>query len=83
MSVTGPKHVLDKFEDAGFPCIAEPYRALEVVAALAKIEEGFKKGLPSTDDMPDAPTLEPGSTMRWKQRQFLPRRVSPAPRKSS
>ncbi|MEC8370376.1 MAG: acetate--CoA ligase family protein, partial [Pseudomonadota bacterium] len=71
MSVTGPKHVLDKFEDAGFPCIAEPYRALEVVAALAKIEEGFKKGLPSTDDMPDAPTLEPGKYNEMEAKAIL------------
>ena len=71
MSVTGPKDVLDKFEDAGFPCIAEPYRALEVVAALAKIEEGFKKGLPSTDDMPDAPTLKPGKYNEMEAKAIL------------
>ena len=71
MSVTGPKAVLDKFEDAGFPCIAEPYRALEVVAALAKIEEGFKKGLPSTSDMPDAPIIKRGKYNEMEAKEIL------------
>jgi acyl-CoA synthetase (NDP forming) len=71
MSVTGPKHVLDKFEEAGFPCIAEPYRALEVVAALAKIEEGFQKGLPSIEGMPEAPTLKPGKYNEMEAKAIL------------
>lgn len=60
LSITGPKHVIEKFEEAGFPCIAEPYRALEVVSALATIEEGFQRGLPSTEGLPAAPRLKPG-----------------------
>ena len=71
MSVTGPKHVLDKFEEAGFPCISEPYRALEVVSALATIEEGFQKGLPDVSDLPDAPTLEAGKYNEMEAKAIL------------
>ena len=71
LSITGPKEILEKFEAAGFPCITEPYRALEVVAALATIEQGFQKGLPSTDGLPDAPTLTAGTYSEMDAKAML------------
>ncbi len=58
MSILGSPETIRKFEKAGFPCIAEPCRALEVIAALATIARGYEDGLPKPAKGDGMPRLE-------------------------
>ena len=57
-SVYGPKRNIQRFEEEGYLVIAEPYRAVEVVAALVKFGQGFAGGLPQIDDLGSVASLE-------------------------
>jgi acyl-CoA synthetase (NDP forming) len=69
-SIFGPKRNIARFEDEGYLVIAEPCRALEVVAALVKIGQGFARGLPRVDDL-SAPTLQHGVYNEIEAKQVL------------
>jgi len=71
LSITGPQETIQKFEAAGFPCISEPYRALEVVAALAKIEEGFERGRPEPKSGDAMPQLKAGAYNEVEAKEIL------------
>jgi len=70
-SIFGPKKNIERFEADGYLVIAEPCRALEVVAALYKIGQGFARGLTQLNDLPAAPRLEPGVSKDIDARQLL------------
>ncbi len=76
-SIFGPKKNIKSFEDEGYLVIAEPCRALEVVAALVKIGQGFTRGLPQVDDL-SAPTLEPGVYNEVESKRVLAEAGIPA-----
>ncbi len=77
-SIFGPKRNIERFEDEGYLVIAEPCRALEVVAALVKIGQGFARGLPQVDYLPAAPRLELGAYNEVESKQVLAEAGIPA-----
>jgi len=77
-SVFGPKKNIERFEDDGYLVISEPYRALEVVAALVAIGQGFEGGLPKVGDLPAPPRLEPGHYNEVEAKRVLAEAGIPA-----
>lgn len=60
LSVLGPDRNKRIFEEAGFPIVEDPSRAVETVAAVLKIGRGFARGLPALPTPSGAPKLRPG-----------------------
>ena len=77
-SVYGPTKNIKRFEDEGYLVIAEPYRSIEVVAALVKIGQGFARGLPQLDDLRSASRLERGAYDEVEAKRVLAEAGIPA-----
>jgi len=57
--VAGPE-MRKQFEEAGFPCIEDPYKAVATMAALISCGMAFAAGRPAIPDIPNLPALPEG-----------------------
>ena len=59
-SVVASPEILQRYEEAGFPCFEDPTRAVRAMAAVMALGAGFAEGARKKPDIPSLPPLPEG-----------------------